>query len=1190
MPAPLSSFSSLSLSKSGRNVANPEDAKTFAQRLVKERLCLIEGPRARSIERWVETAARKAWIKTSPSAPVSEDEALSMRDSGKQWAMPAFASGNLVRIELGEEAWQEAMGIVDFLLANDGERLARLAFEDAAQKAKTWHDSLARAKATEEDPDGIEPYVDAGDGMLWVEVTSAASLLREGSLMRHCVGSYAKQVQSSSCKIFSLRDAKNQPHLTVEVNALDEGHDKIVFGDDAVASQISQIRGKANRMPGMAHAEALRALVAELAKRGLPLHKASELASTGLEFRADTGELALFDELEDGYVFKNPITLSGRLPSGLERFSFEKSLTISAALLPASLSVDAFSLVLDGCSGPETSITNRKPHGKMKVLGIDRFGSASFDASRVDLSGLSAQVNWKNVQGLSVPARSMLGAVLGIGARPAKISISAADGLAQGVLARALEIRTPSAANGYVAERCSFESANLSDGVFLVGCMQAGEPLPDVLPKNEPFAQHTQVGDFVARLIDVTPTRKLSGALLTLARRESPLKAKSLAALSEHLGAVDSIWMGSYPAGMGMMAIQGNLVAFSMRELVRRESERLSSAYGAISALSPSESWVAALSGELDPESIPPREAGGPFMGRRFRLADWAAEFKSRFPSHAADFVAGKGMQVDVDEPPDPEIREMLQALARGCVKLGGAQAHELWRMAVGSGGEGTFDFFTEAEHSELAEHGPWRSVASLGFAAMPTDDDEEPNEDVVLLSSVLGRAIASLNDCISRVALDHDGPVNYAKAIEERMVSLGVMALLWPLPDVEVACPEPPPASVLEAIFEREKSATPFAAAAMGAATAKGLGDMSQAPSLAALWAKLIGSVFKESQSSIESHASFASEIVADIRDYGSMQGASIMGEIASRNGHELAEWEAKDPNIAALARSERDMLWAGGDLTALACELGLLGADPELVEAVNASVQSLPAKTQAANPFAEMSRADLLASMSLMSSRGAPSPSEIMLATRAAERLIRADLAQHGIFGEFDGELPKTDAEWIVAATLGCFPSAMIGAIDSARRDAILAQPSSIMLALLHNFFINLDGENSPATEEERAEMLDARRDIESALAAHPSWPSANMSSLVDLPAKPLVVAKALIAGSQKDLSAGEALASLDNECAPWRLCWKTSSKKAIAKMASASENFTHEARSLLISALSGSDLYEGMNPSRRIGEYAP
>ena len=201
---------------------------------------------------------------------------------------------------------------------------------------------------------------------------------------------------------------------------------------------------------------------------------------------------------------------------------------------------------------------------------------------------------------------------------------------------------------------------------------------------------------------------------------------------------------------------------------------------------------------ELDPEDVPAREEGGPFMGRRFSLADWAAEFKARFPSLAADFVEGKGLGIDQNDSLDPEVREMLMPLARGCVKLDGAQAHELWRMAGGLGAAESFNFFTEAEHGELAEHGPWRSVASLGFAAMPTGDDEAPNEDVVLLDSVLGKAIAKLNDCVSSVALGHNGPVDYAEAIEDRIISIGVMALLWPLADVDVVCPEPPPASTL--------------------------------------------------------------------------------------------------------------------------------------------------------------------------------------------------------------------------------------------------------------------------------------------------------------------------------------------------------------------------------------------------------
>lgn len=63
------------------------------------------------------------------------------------------------------------------------------------------------------------------DGMQWVEVgksdhveKSRAALQKEGELMGHCVGGYCDAVESGRSRIFSLRDAKGEPHVTIEVN------------------------------------------------------------------------------------------------------------------------------------------------------------------------------------------------------------------------------------------------------------------------------------------------------------------------------------------------------------------------------------------------------------------------------------------------------------------------------------------------------------------------------------------------------------------------------------------------------------------------------------------------------------------------------------------------------------------------------------------------------------------------------------------------------------------------------------------------------------------------------------------------------------------------------------------------------------------------------------------------------------
>lgn len=42
------------------------------------------------------------------------------------------------------------------------------------------------------------------------------ALKYEGDTMRHCVGGYCEDVASGRSKIYSLRDAKGQPHVTIE--------------------------------------------------------------------------------------------------------------------------------------------------------------------------------------------------------------------------------------------------------------------------------------------------------------------------------------------------------------------------------------------------------------------------------------------------------------------------------------------------------------------------------------------------------------------------------------------------------------------------------------------------------------------------------------------------------------------------------------------------------------------------------------------------------------------------------------------------------------------------------------------------------------------------------------------------------------------------------------------------------------
>jgi hypothetical protein len=88
--------------------------------------------------------------------------------------------------------------------------------------------------------------------MFWAKLTSDQALNREGQMMGHCVGSYCNLVQDAKVIIYSLRDAKNDPHATVELN------------HRVNPPQINQVKGKGNQPPTGKYAPFIRDFLNEL--------------------------------------------------------------------------------------------------------------------------------------------------------------------------------------------------------------------------------------------------------------------------------------------------------------------------------------------------------------------------------------------------------------------------------------------------------------------------------------------------------------------------------------------------------------------------------------------------------------------------------------------------------------------------------------------------------------------------------------------------------------------------------------------------------------------------------------------------------------------------------------------------------------------------------------------------------------
>lgn len=75
------------------------------------------------------------------------------------------------------------------------------------------------------------------------------SLKYEGETMGHCVGGYCPDVEEGRSRIYSLRDAKGEPHVTVEVGPGSRIFDTGTPEGRPGPEKIVQIKGKANRAP-----------------------------------------------------------------------------------------------------------------------------------------------------------------------------------------------------------------------------------------------------------------------------------------------------------------------------------------------------------------------------------------------------------------------------------------------------------------------------------------------------------------------------------------------------------------------------------------------------------------------------------------------------------------------------------------------------------------------------------------------------------------------------------------------------------------------------------------------------------------------------------------------------------------------------------------------------------------------------
>lgn len=130
----------------------------------------------------------------------------------------------------------------DFQLIIDWALKARpdifsMSFEKAFENSEEWHKNLKpkNSNHTLKNKDDEKIIYTTKDNNYFFVLLNPEELELEGDIMKNCVGAYRDKVKKGHSLIISMRDIKNEPHITIEV--------------DIRTSSVVQIKGKANTNP-----------------------------------------------------------------------------------------------------------------------------------------------------------------------------------------------------------------------------------------------------------------------------------------------------------------------------------------------------------------------------------------------------------------------------------------------------------------------------------------------------------------------------------------------------------------------------------------------------------------------------------------------------------------------------------------------------------------------------------------------------------------------------------------------------------------------------------------------------------------------------------------------------------------------------------------------------------------------------
>lgn len=143
--------------------------------------------------------------------------------------------------------------------------IMRLGYDEVVERAGAWF----REHKEERDVPQGEVVYKFKDGYTIQKLTAPEQLKLEGDVMGHCVGSYCEAVSTGRSVIYSLRDKKGRPHVTIEWQPLSTSELSRLSAtefEERVPGKFVQIHGKQNEPP----ADKYRPYLIEWLQEGFP--------------------------------------------------------------------------------------------------------------------------------------------------------------------------------------------------------------------------------------------------------------------------------------------------------------------------------------------------------------------------------------------------------------------------------------------------------------------------------------------------------------------------------------------------------------------------------------------------------------------------------------------------------------------------------------------------------------------------------------------------------------------------------------------------------------------------------------------------------------------------------------------------------------------------------------------------------